>query len=89
MAEIANIESVNYDEYKKILSQFDEADLLAQEISTQSVIHALTAFIKRGATEQAAASMLKALKEQAGLQRAEYARRGATPAFPSNQTNLH
>ncbi len=89
MAEIKNMQAVNYDEYKQTLSAFDDHELLAQELTIQGALHMISTLLRKGVTEQNALNILKALKEQTAILRAEYSKRETAQAFTNDQTNFH
>jgi hypothetical protein len=70
----------------EMLRGMDHGELLAQEVSQQGAIHAVSFLLQHGCSESTALQMLSSLREFAGEIRAEHARRGTEPVYETDQT---
>lgn len=86
MAQIDVLSST--EEFIEFLKKLDYPELLAQNIAQQSAIHAVSFFLKQGATEKVAVDMLASLRHNAGLIREETKRRGIEDPFEKDQTGF-
>lgn len=86
MADITNIGDPS--KLASLFRELDEAHLIAQEITQQGAIHAISALLAAGCTESNAAAMLRCLRQGASAIRDECRRRGANPLFETDRTGF-
>jgi hypothetical protein len=86
MGSISNLG--NADAFVAQVRGLDDAHLLAQEISQQGAVHAISTLLAAGCTEDNAVAMLASLREAAGVIRDERKRRGSNPLFETDQTGF-
>lgn len=75
-------------ELEKFVRGLDAAGLLAQEITQQAAVHAISSLLSFGCTEENAAQMLASLRRCAEVIRMEHERRGSKPMFDKDQTGF-
>ncbi len=68
------------------MREMSDAELLGQDISQQSAIHAISHLLMVGVNQINAQEMLVSLRAGAQLVRDEYKRRGRPSIFSSDQT---
>lgn len=71
------------------LKQMPNEVLVAQELTQQGAVHALSYLLKSGCSEAVAAEMLAQLRNQSLLLQAEVKRRGRLPLFAQDQTKFN
>lgn len=88
MAAITNL-GVSLEQQRDQLRSLERGELIAQEITQQGAIHAVSFLLKNGCGEAQATEMLASLREYASVIRAEFARRGEQSLFDADQTEFN
>lgn len=86
MAEIQETGALGQDDFKAGIPAMADEELLAQDLVQQGAIHAVSFLLTNGCNEETATMMLKSLRENAALLRAEADRRGKPSLFERDQT---